>query len=157
MPRTVSSFFSILDPTLSSDGVKHPNGGLPYLTPENTASIPSFAEPIPESDPKFSLVPFPPSRRMSPTATESLAFSPPNTTLSGDETKSPTRGSLRCCSDNVTIVELTVLRVWYPSWVPDTLPNKRQVSDLQFTLPSAAAPGVRPNIIPRYTLFLAPK
>jgi hypothetical protein len=46
--------------------------------PQNTASIPSFAEPIPESDPKFSLVPFPPSRRMSPTATESLAFSPPN-------------------------------------------------------------------------------
>jgi hypothetical protein len=42
---------------------------------------------------------------MSPTATESLAFSPPNTTLSGDETKSPTRGSLCCCPDNVTIVE----------------------------------------------------
>jgi hypothetical protein len=39
----------------------------------------------------------------------------------------------------------------------DTLPNKRQVSDLQFTLPSAAARGVRSNIIPRYTLSLAPK
>ena len=107
MPRTASSFFSILDPTLSSDGVKHPNRGLPNLTPENTASIPSFAEPIPESDPTFSLVPFPLSRRMSQTATESLAFSPSNTTLSGDETKSPTRGSLRCCPDNVTIVELS--------------------------------------------------
>jgi hypothetical protein len=42
MPRTASSFFSILDPALSSDGVKHPNGGFPYLTPENTASIPSL-------------------------------------------------------------------------------------------------------------------
>jgi hypothetical protein len=39
----------------------------------------------------------------------------------------------------------------HPSGVPDTLPNKRQVSDLQFTLPSAAAPGFRPNVIPRYT------
>jgi hypothetical protein len=62
-------------------------------------------------------------------------------------------GKGECVPDNVTIVELTVLRVWYPSWVPDTLLNKRQVSDL----PSAAAPGVRSNIIHRYTLSLAPK
>jgi hypothetical protein len=41
MPKTASSFFSILDPTLSSDGIKHPNGGLPYLAPENTTSIPN--------------------------------------------------------------------------------------------------------------------
>ena len=45
MRRTASSFFSILDLTLSSDGVNHLNGGLSYPAPENTASIPSAAEP----------------------------------------------------------------------------------------------------------------
>jgi hypothetical protein len=66
-----------LDLTLSSDGVKHLNGGLSYPAPENTVSIPYAAEPIPKSDPTFALAPFPPSRHMSLTATESLAFSPP--------------------------------------------------------------------------------
>ena len=81
--------------------------GLVCPVPENVAAIPSPVETLSGFDPAFSLVPFLSRRYISMPRTCPI-FDP---TLSGYETKSPTRGLLRRLPENVTtdssVVELS--------------------------------------------------
>ena len=80
-----------LDLTLSGDWVQYPTRDLVFPVPESVAAIPFPVETSSGSDPAFYLAPF-----LSRTA--SFLFSILDPTLS----KSPTRGSLRRCPENVT-------------------------------------------------------